>query len=121
VLVIQVDPIVAGWLESSFSYLDLSIRKKLRGSFAKCLHRFLSTQVNRHKGFKRELSKIATTIGYAGRDRDIKSNFEKAINQLIVLDWLKSGEITGTGRKTPFELNVFWPTQPVVKDTGESA
>ena len=83
VLIIQVDPIVAGWLESSFSYLDLGIRKKLRGSFAKCLHRFLSTQVNRNKGFKRELSKIATTIGYAGRDRDIKNNYQKAVDQFV--------------------------------------
>ena len=109
IIVAQFTPLVARWLEESYTYLDTKIRGQLRGDYAKLIHKFLSSQKSR-AGFKFRLDAIALAIGYHGRRNRMKSTFVAALKQLEELEWIRSWEITGTGRKNnPLILHVTWP------------
>lgn len=99
----QFSPIVTYWLESEFTYYNWETRKKLKSRLAKALHRYLSSQP---KDFFKlnNLVDIATSIGYHGRQRELKSSFEKALNELKEVGFLIDFNIEGTGRAEPFRL-----------------
>ena len=99
----QFSPIVTHWLESEFTYCNWETRKKLKSRLAKALHRYLSSQP---KDFFKlnNLVDIAASIGYHGRQRELKSSFEKALNELQAVGFLIDFNIEGTGRAEPFRL-----------------
>lgn len=103
----QFSPVVTYWLESEGTYLNWETRKKLKTSLAKALHRYLSSQTSqKNKEFYRfnELDDIASSIGFHCRKRDMKNAFNKALQELIDVEFLIDGEITGTSRAEPLRL-----------------
>ncbi|MEN8132947.1 MAG: hypothetical protein ABFS45_22775 [Pseudomonadota bacterium] len=100
----QFSPIMVKWLREQATYYNWSVRRQLKSSNGRALHRFLSTQ---GKHYRAELDYIADAIEWDG-DRDrIRPRMEAVMRQLRDnLDWCDY-EITGTGRTTPFILE-FW-------------
>ncbi len=83
------------------TYFDWSIRRKIKSSNGKALHRFLSTQGN---SYRAELNYIADAIEWDGDRSRLRPRMESVLNQLKDdLDWCDF-KITGTGRTTPFIL-----------------
>ncbi len=99
----QFSPIVTYWLESEFTYYDWDTRKKLKNRLAKALHRYLSSQP---KDFYKlnKLEDIAASIGQHGRKCDLRSTFERALDELQEVGFLIDYNIEGTGKATPFRL-----------------
>lgn len=103
----QFSPVVTYWLESEGTYLNWETRKKLKTALAKALHRYLSSQTSqKNKDFYKfnKLEDIATSIGFHSRKRDMKNAFKKALDELVEVEFLIDGEITGTGRAEPLRL-----------------
>jgi len=94
-------PVMADWLQSSYTYIDWDTRKKLT-PLGKAIHRYYSGQ---RSDFTIGLKKLAVTVGYDGRVDRLKPSFEKALNELVELGWFKSQEITGNGRTEPFMVH----------------
>lgn len=99
----QFSPIVTYWLESEFTYYDWETRKKLKNRLAKALHRYLSSQP---KDFFKlnKLEDIAASVGQHGRKCDLRSTFERALDELQAVGFLIDYKIEGTGKATPFRL-----------------
>lgn len=99
----QFSPIVTYWLESEFTYYDWETRKKLKNRLAKALHRYLSSQP---KDFYKlnKLEDIAASVGQHGRKCDLRSTFERALDELKEVGFLIDYNIEGTGKATPFRL-----------------
>lgn len=103
----QFSPVFTYWIEEECTYLDWEIRKKLKTSLAKALHRYLSGQISqKNKDFCKlnKLEDIAASIGYYCRKRSLKSNFESAAKELVDAGYLADSDIIGTGRAAPFKL-----------------
>lgn len=99
----QFSPIVTYWLESEFTYYDWETRKRLKNRLAKALHRYMSSQPKEF--FKlNKLEDIAVSIGYHGRKCDLRSTFERALDELKEVGFLIDYNIEGTGKATPFRL-----------------
>ncbi len=93
----QFSPIVTYWLESEFTYYDWDTRKQLKNRLAKALHRYLSSQPKEF--FKlNKLEDIAVSVGQHGRKCDLKSVFQRALDELKKVGFLIDYEIEGTGR-----------------------
>ena len=99
----QFSPIVTYWLESEYTYYDWETRKKLKNRLAKALHRYLSSQP---KEFFRlnKLEDIAASVGHHGRKCDLRTTFERALDELKSVGFLLDYVIEGTGKATPFRL-----------------
>lgn len=103
----QFSPVFTYWLEEEYTYLDWEIRKQLKTSLAKALHRYLSGQLNqKNKEFCKlnKLDDIALAIGYVCRKSSLKKNFKNALTELENAGYLADSEITGTGRAECFRL-----------------
>ena len=100
----QFSPIMVKWLREQATYYNWSIRRELPSANAKALHRFLSTQ---GKHYRAELEYIADAIEWYG-DRDrLRPRMETVLKLLRdEFDWCDY-EISGTGRSTPFVLDVW--------------
>jgi len=99
----QFSPIITYWLESEFTYYDWDTRKQLKNRLAKALHRYLSSQPKEF--FKlNKLEDIAVSVGQHGRKCDLKSVFQRALDELKKVGFLIDYEIEGTGKGTPFRL-----------------
>jgi hypothetical protein len=97
---IQFPPVMVKWLEGAFTWLDVEIRRELKGDNAKAIHAFLSSQDTFNIGCE----KLRTEI----TDSALPMNkfmvaLRDAMKQLESLGWCQY-EISGTGRKTPFIL-----------------
>lgn len=101
-LVVQFPPVIAHWLENEYTYIDWTVRRQL-DDLGKCLHRFLSSQP---KGYKNQVSRIATSIGYHGPQKNIKQRFGRSLKQLIGIGWLKTYRFSGNGRSEPLVLHI---------------
>ena len=101
-LLIQIPPVIAYWLEQEYTYIDWHLRLKLN-DLGKSLHRFLSSQPCHYQG---EVEKIAQTIGYDGPSKNIKPRFREALEKLRKENWLRDYHFTGTGRASPLKLNI---------------
>lgn len=104
----QFSPIFTYWLENEQTYVNWKIRKKLKTSLSKALHRYLSGQLsntNSELGPNfNVLEKVATTIGYSCRKSDLKKNFKKSLDELESAGYLLDSDIIGTGRATPYRI-----------------
>ena len=103
----QFSPVFTYWLEEEYTYLDWEIRKQLKTSLAKALHRYLSGQLSqKNKEFCKlnKLDNIALAIGYCCRKSSLKKNFKNALEELESAGYLVDSEITGTGREECFRL-----------------
>jgi hypothetical protein len=104
VVTAQFSPIVALWLESQSTYLNWEVRKELKGRNARALHRFLSTQP---KHYCKEVMYIAQAISWEGEKRRMMKPFASILERLVALDWLTHFEISGTGRKVPYVVDIW--------------
>jgi len=103
----QFSPIFTYWLENEYTYLDWELRKKLKTSLAKALHRYLSGQLNQMKKELTKLNKlddVASAIGYICRKSDLKKNFINALKELESAGYLLDSDVVGTGRAIPFTI-----------------
>lgn len=100
VLLIQFSPIMAGWLESEYTYINWDVRKQLSDT-GKALHRFFSAQP-KHYVIKTE--KLMETIGYQRSYAYFMSDLRSTLQKLQDLNWIEGWDITGTGRKVPHKL-----------------
>ena len=103
----QFSPVFTYWLEEEYTYLDWEVRKQLKTSLAKALHRYLSGQLSkRNKDFCKlnKLDDIASAIGYSCRKSSLKKNFKNALAELETVGYLLDSDIIGTGRAEPFRL-----------------
>jgi hypothetical protein len=103
----QFSPVFTYWLEEEYTFVDWEIRKKLKTSLAKALHRYLSGQLsNRNKELTKlnKLDDIALSIGYSCRKSSMKKNFQKALEELKSAGYLLDADITGTGRAESFRI-----------------
>ena len=106
VLFIQIPPLIVHWLEREYTYLNWEVRLKLN-DLGKALHRYLSSQMSkRNPRFTGDLAMVAQTIGYAGPKKNLKVRFEDALNRILDTGWIKTFEISGTGRSKPLRLHV---------------
>ncbi len=100
----QFSPIMVKWLREQATYYNWSIRRQIKSSNGRALHRFLSTQ---GKYYRAELNYIADAIEWDGDRARLRPRMEAVLVQLRdKLDWCDY-KITGTGRSTPFILE-FW-------------
>ena len=102
ILLIQIPPIIAYWLEKEYTYLNWEVRLSLN-DLGKSLHRFLSSQPRHYQG---QVSRIAESIGYDGPSKNTKPRFREALEQMLKLKWLSSYRFTGTGRRQPLMLSI---------------
>lgn len=103
----QFSPIFTYWIEEEYTYVDWDIRKKLKTSLAKALHRYLSGQLNNKNKELTKLNKlddIALSIGYNCRKSSRKKNFKNALEELKSAGYLIDGDVTGTGRAESFRI-----------------
>lgn len=103
----QFSPVFTYWLENEETYVNWNIRKKLKTSLAKALHRYLSGQLNQKNKELTKLNKlddIASSIGYSCRKADLKKNFKNALTELENAGYLLDSDIIGTGRAKPFTI-----------------
>lgn len=101
-LYIQFPPIMVLWLRYQSTYIDMDIRRQLKGDHAKAIHKFLSSQPTFNIGAK----KLAYEVLMFEKDYPLGKFMEKlrhAMEQLKSLGWCEY-DIRGTGRKTPFVL-----------------
>jgi len=98
-LYVQFPPLMVTWLKESFTYIDMKIRKQLRGDTAKAIHKFLSGQ----QRFNIGLEALKTVTGSAMPKAKFKMEVVKTLDALVALNWCEY-ELRGTGRKKPFVL-----------------
>lgn len=103
---VQFHPAVVSWLLEYRTFLNMGIRRQLT-PFGKALHRFLSSQIsNRH--YVIELQVVTEAMGWQGKMSEAKRLSEDQLKRMQALDFLKRFQITGTGRKEPFALEVWF-------------
>lgn len=107
-IMVQFTPLIVHWLINEFTYVDWSVRSKLKSDSAKAIHRFLSSQKREYKG---NLADIAETVGVTYKTNRLKKIFQSTLEQLTDLGWLDGFRITGTGRKTPFVIETWRRTR----------
>ena len=103
VLVIQFPPVVANLLKDAYTYVDLSLRKKLKTDVAKCLHRFLAGQPHKYSIFTK---KLAHTIGYHGEYKKFMRDLRQGLKELERENWLSEWLIEGNGRGDPHKVTI---------------
>ena len=95
-LFVQFPPVMVAWLENSYTYIDMDIRKQLNSDTGKLIHKFLASQGTFNIG----LTKLAEVVGSepnANFNRTAKKTFER----LAELGWLDY-TLEGTGRTKPY-------------------
>ena len=109
----QFHPVIVGWLESSYTYINWPMRKQLRSRVDKALHRFLSTQ---GPLYKTDLMKLADQLGipknFKGGKSERRKTMERSLKRLVKVGFLEAYEITGTGRNQPWRLTVLRTKKP---------
>lgn len=114
---VVIDPIMAGMLQD-FVVMDLSLRRKLT-PIGKGVYRYLEASGRVSIPILELMQKIGSTSSVAEFNRALlgrkptKKNAGTQGELKVLLDsgWLTSYEITGTGRNTPFVLNIKRPNQ----------
>lgn len=99
VLFIQFPPAMVVWLSEQYVFIDMDIRRQLKGDYAKLIHKWLSSQPRFNIGAE----KLKDIIEYEGSMGKFMAVLRDVMSQLEALDWLEY-KITGTGRKTPWIL-----------------
>jgi hypothetical protein len=108
-ITIQFRPAMYRLMESNYTYIDIAVRRQL-SDVGKSVHKFLSSQPQE---YAISLDKLMAVVRYAGDSKEFKRvlmGTTKKIGQLEKmkrLEWIKSYEISGTGRKTPFILRIW--------------
>lgn len=102
-LYVQFSPIMAGWLERAYTFIDWNLRRQLRTDVGKAVHRFLSGQPRKYQIFAR---KLQTTIGHVGPYKYFMADLREALQQLQGAAWIRDYDILGNGRKQPHKLVV---------------
>ena len=102
VLFIQFSPVIARWLEKDFTYIEWQVRRQLSDT-GKAVHRFLSSQPHI---YRISCQKLRATIFYMRDFKSFMRDLRTVMRQLESIGWLRSYEITGTGRKTPYVLHI---------------
>lgn len=103
---IQFHPLMVSWLEQYRTYLDPKIRRKLT-PLGRALYRLLASQRS-NRTYSDTLSEIAGAIGYERDLRFLKRDAITVLEKLVSLEFLSSFEIKGTGRATPYRMNVVF-------------
>ena len=103
VLYVQFSPVMAQWLERAYTYVDWSLRRRLRTDVGKAVHRFLSGQPRNYQIYAR---KLQATIGHDGPYKYFMADLREALQQLQDAGWVREYEILGNGRKQPHKLVV---------------
>jgi hypothetical protein len=101
---VQFHPLVSQWLEEYRTFLDFDIRRKL-SPLGKAMHRSLASQRS-NRTFAIPLPEFFASIGAFGELRDRKREAIPQLQKLADLQFLESFAITGTGRRTPWVLEV---------------
>lgn len=102
VIFVQFSPVIAQWLEKDFTYIDWQVRRQLSDT-GKAIHRFLSSQP---KLYNIGCEKLRRTIFYMRDFKSFMRDLRTVMTQLEQIGWIRSYDITGTGRKTPYILHV---------------
>ena len=103
VLYVQFSPIMAHWLEHTYTYIDWNLRRRLRTDVGKAVHRFLSGQPRKYQIFTR---KLQATVGHDGPYKYFMADLREALEQLEEAGWIRNYAILGNGRKQPHKLVV---------------
>jgi hypothetical protein len=101
---VQFHPLVSQWLEEYRTFLDFDIRRQL-SPLGKAMHRSLASQRS-NRTFSIPLPEFFASIGAFGELRDRKREAIPQLQKLQDLKFLEGFAITGTGRKTPWVLEV---------------
>ena len=101
---VQFHPLVSQWLEEYRTFLDFDIRRQL-SPLGKAMHRSLASQRS-NRTFAIPLTEFFASIGAFGELRDRKREALPQLEKLIALQFLERFAITGTGRRTPWILEV---------------
>ncbi len=99
-LYIQFTPLMSLWYENEYTYIDFNVRKQLTDA-GKAIHRFLSSQP---KSYEIHTSKLLETILYQRPYKKFMADLRQTLKTLEELDWLKTYEISGSGRNNPHKL-----------------
>jgi len=103
---VQFHPLVSQWLEEYRTFLDFDIRRQL-SPLGKAMHRSLASQRS-NRTFAIPLTEFFASIGAFGELRDRKREALPQLEKLIALQFLERFAITGTGRRTPWILEVIF-------------
>lgn len=106
---VQFHPLISQWLEEYRTFLDFEIRRQL-SPLGKAMHRCLASQRSNHT-FAIPLPEFFASIGAFGELRDRKREAIPQLQKLKDLEFLESFAINGTGRKTPWVLDVTFVHQ----------
>jgi hypothetical protein len=101
---VQFHPLVSQWLEEYRTFLDFDIRRQL-SPLGKAMHRSLASQRS-NRTFSIPLPEFFASIGAFGELRDRKREAIPQLQKLKDLQFLDAFAISGTGRKTPWILEV---------------
>ncbi len=101
-------PLIAHWLNESYTYIDWKIRKQL-SPLGKAIHRYFSGQ---RTSYTIELGKLAAIIGYDGRRQHMKRFFSAACDELVTCGWVRAFSFRGNGRSTPFMITIVKARKP---------
>ena len=99
VLYVQFPPVMVKWLHESFTYIDMEIRRQLRGDTAKAIHRHLSSQ----KKFNIGAVAFREVLHYTRELKHFTAALRDAMQQLEALGWCEY-DIRGNGRTEPHVL-----------------
>ncbi|WP_295389079.1 hypothetical protein [uncultured Thiodictyon sp.] len=101
---VQFHPLISQWLEEYRTFLDFDIRRQL-SPLGKAMHRSLASQRS-NRTFSIPLIEFFASIGAFGEPRDRKREAIQQLERLKTLQFLEQFAITGTGRRTPWVLEV---------------
>lgn len=88
-------PVIAHWLDKEYTYINWEVRRQLM-PLGKCIHRFLSGQ---NVVYSRNLKELGTIVGYDGPEKNIRTRFTKALQQMVDIGWLDGFEFLGHAKK----------------------
>jgi hypothetical protein len=100
----QFSPVMVKWLREQATFHNWKIRRKIKSANGRALYRFLCTQGNH---YRQELEYIANVIHWHGVRSRLRPRMEGVLKQLRdEFDWCDY-KIHGTGRRDPFELEIW--------------
>lgn len=98
-LYVQFPPVMVLWLRENFTFINMDIRRQLRGDGAKAIHKFLSSQ----PVFNIGVEKLMDVMGVEQPKKEFMRMLRDAMRQLEALGWCEY-DIEGNGRSLPFKL-----------------
>lgn len=98
-LYVQFPPVMVKWLHESYTYIDMGVRRQLKGDTAKAIHRYLSSQPSFNIGS----DKLKNVVEFKRDTKYFNEALIDTMQQLEALGWCEYN-LERKNRKAPYIL-----------------